>query len=187
VPEASRSSRICVHCGSRGRGRFDSPYSLTAGGSAWLPSVRGLSSSLSLRAEGRIEDIAGGSDGIGSGGFATQGVWVLWAWEDALYSLRQKSHGPGLRPEVGLFVVETRSYFDQYCFVSTPRSRPRAAAPCRAGLLPQAVTVENGSGHQRRPLHALAGRGDWADEKSMPLNSLCACNVGSGERLKVDG
>jgi hypothetical protein len=50
-----------------------------------------------------------------------------------------KSRGLCLRFLAGPFVVETRPYFIQYCFVSTPRSRPKPAAQRRAGLEPQAA------------------------------------------------
>jgi hypothetical protein len=41
----------------------------------------------------------------------------------ALSSLWQKLRGRCLRLWAGFFVVETRSYLSQYCFVSTPRIR----------------------------------------------------------------
>ncbi len=87
---------------------------------------------------------------------------------------RRKSHGPGLRPESGLFVVATRSYLIQYCFAATPRSRPHPAAPRRAGLPPQAVrhsrlhgrvglgVVHHRAEHSIAELHVAHAR--WAEE-----------------------
>ena len=47
--------------------------------------------------------------------------------------------GACLRLCVRDFVVETRSYFVQYCFVSTPRPERKSAAHVRAGLPPRAA------------------------------------------------
>jgi hypothetical protein len=70
-------------------------------------------------------------------------------------SLWQKSRGRCLCLWAGFFVVETRSYFNEYCFVSTPRIRPKSPAHRRAGLLPKAAT-DSGAARSRGAM----GR-DW--------------------------
>jgi hypothetical protein len=77
-----------------------------------------------------------------------------------------------LRLWAGFFVVETRPYFSQYCFVSTPRIQPKSAAHRRAGLLPQAAKEKVQPGKRARDPAAQARE----YKRNEPSTEICGLN-----------